>query len=71
MAGTVTYFCYDLINNQLLAVLPFTNVSFGLRFNTPGSFSARDVSMPRMRARACGLFLICACSMPGNAMSSI
>ena len=40
MAGTVTYFCYDLINNQLLAVLPFTNVSFGLRFNTPGSFSA-------------------------------
>jgi Concanavalin A-like lectin/glucanases superfamily len=35
----VTYFFYDLLSFDLLAVLPLHGVSFGLRMNTSGSFS--------------------------------
>ena len=37
---------------------------------TPGSASAAEVSMDRMRALGCGLRTKQACSMPGRVMSS-
>src|SRR5215510_6688168 len=36
---------------------------------TPGNASAREASMAPMRAWACGLLRMTACSMPGSAMS--
>jgi len=39
MAGVFTYFAYDLLTYNLLAELPYTNVTFSQRLNVAGSFT--------------------------------